>query len=44
MTSGEVYLIGSTTSEDFPVTAHAASTELSGKGDAFVVKLVPESH
>jgi len=40
--NGEVYLIGPTSSKDFPVTSDAAQTELNGKGDAFVVKLVPK--
>ena len=34
-------LVGSTGSNDFPVTAGTAQTKLNGKGDAFVVKLVP---
>ena len=38
---GEVYLVGSTASPDFPVTANAPQTELAGKADAFIVKLVP---
>jgi hypothetical protein len=38
---GELYLVGSTTSSDFPVTPNAAQTRLAGKTDAFVVKLVP---
>ena len=40
--NGEVYLVGHTGSEDFPVTAHAAQTEYGGSGDTFVAKLVPE--
>ena len=40
---GEVYLVGSTTSKDFPVTANAVQPELRGKSDAFVVKLVSKS-
>jgi hypothetical protein len=39
---GEVYLVGSTASEDFPVTAQAAQTRHGGKTDVFVVKLVPD--
>ena len=39
---GEVYLVGSTSSKDFPVTPGAAGGKLNGKGDAFVVKLVPK--
>jgi hypothetical protein len=38
--NGEVYLVGSTSSRDFPVTANAVRTTLGGNGDAFVVKLV----
>jgi hypothetical protein len=38
---GELYLVGSTTSKDFPVTPNAVQTALEGKSDAFVVKLVP---
>jgi len=38
---GEVYLVGSTSSPDFPVTANAVQKTLGGKADAFVVKLVP---
>jgi len=40
--NGEVYLVGPTGSKDFPVTSNALRTKLSGKGDAFVVKLVLE--
>lgn len=39
--AGEVYLVGSTSSEDFPVTDGAVHPRHGGKGDAFVVKLVP---
>ena len=38
---GEVYLIGSTSSKDFPVAPNAVQTRLAGSADAFVVKLVP---
>ncbi len=38
---GEVHLVGSTSSEDFPVTRDALQNKHRGKGDAFVVKLVP---
>ena len=38
---GEVYLVGSTSSKDFPVTGGAFQKRLSGGGDAFVVKLMP---
>jgi len=40
--NGEVYLIGSTASRDFPVTANAVQTKLGGKSDAYVVKLAPQ--
>ena len=36
----EIYLVGHTASEDFPVTPSAVQEEYGGKGDAFVVKLV----
>jgi hypothetical protein len=36
---GDVYLIGSTSSEDFPVTPGALQDRHRGAGDAFVVKL-----
>jgi hypothetical protein len=39
---GEVYLVGSTGSKDFPVTSNAFQKKLAGDGDAFVVKLVRE--
>jgi len=39
--NGEVYLVGNTSSEDFPVSQNAVQTKHGGKGDAFVVKLVP---
>jgi len=38
---GEVYLVGSTSSRDFPVTPNAVQTKLRGNADAFIVKLVP---
>ena len=38
---GEVYLVGSTASKDFPVTPNAVQKTLGGKSDAFIVKLVP---
>jgi len=38
---GEVYLVGSTSSKDFPVTPGAAGPRRRGRADAFVVKLVP---
>lgn len=38
---GEVFLVGSTTSTDFPVTDHALQSKFAGgTGDAFIVKLV----
>ncbi|MBN1420680.1 MAG: hypothetical protein JXP34_18050 [Planctomycetes bacterium] len=39
--AGEVYLVGSTSSDDFPVTPGAVQMAHRGKGDAYVVKLVP---
>jgi len=38
---GEVYLVGKTTSDDFPVTPGVAQTKRRGDLDAFIVKLVP---
>jgi len=39
---GEIYLVGNTSSENFPVTPGALQTKFGGgTGDAFVVKLVP---
>ncbi|MHC4146136.1 MAG: SBBP repeat-containing protein [Planctomycetota bacterium] len=38
---GEIYLVGNTTSRDFPVTEGAAQSKLRGISDAFIVKLVP---
>jgi Ca2+-binding RTX toxin-like protein len=40
---GEVYLVGSTSSEAFPVTPGALQRDYRGKGDAFLVKLVPDT-
>jgi Tol biopolymer transport system component len=40
--NGEVYLVGSTSSKNFPVTPNAAQTTLEGDSDAFTVKLVTE--
>lgn len=37
--NGDVYLIGKTASDDFPVTRGAAQSKRKGKPDAFVVKL-----
>lgn len=39
--AGEIYLVGSTASPDFPATPGAVQRQHRGKGDAFVVKLVP---
>jgi hypothetical protein len=40
--NGEVYLVGNTSSTDFPVTAGALQTRIGGgPADAFVVKLTP---
>jgi hypothetical protein len=39
--NGEVYLVGSTNSPDFPITPNAVQKQLGGNADAFVVKLVP---
>jgi len=39
--NGEVHLVGSTSSPDFPVTPNALQKTHAGKGDAFIVKLVP---
>ena len=40
---GEVYLLGNTSSTDFPVTPGAAQRKLRGKHDGVVVKLVPSA-
>ncbi len=39
--NGQIYLVGSTSSGDFPVTPNAVQTKLGGSADAFIVKLVP---
>ncbi|MCX8036581.1 MAG: SBBP repeat-containing protein [Candidatus Sumerlaeia bacterium] len=39
--TGEIYLVGSTASDDFPVTPGAVQGRHRGKGDMFVVKLQP---
>jgi hypothetical protein len=36
---GEVFLVGSTSSEDFPLSANALQKKHGGKGDAFIVQL-----
>ncbi len=38
---GSIYLVGTTSSADFPVTKGAAQTKLRGESDGFVMKLVP---
>lgn len=39
--AGELYLVGNTSSPDFPAAPSAAQAKHRGKGDAFVLKLVP---
>jgi hypothetical protein len=39
--NGELYLVGNTSSPDFPVTANALQKHHAGNGDAFVMKLIP---
>jgi hypothetical protein len=39
--AGEVYLVGRTTSDNFPVTPGALQRQLGGDNDGFVIKLVP---
>jgi hypothetical protein len=39
---GVVYLVGNTSSEDFPVTGEALQGDCRGKGRMFLVKLIPE--
>jgi len=41
-TGGELYLVGETFSDDFPVTPGALQSRHAGGGDTFVAKLVPE--
>jgi hypothetical protein len=38
---GSIYLAGSTSSNDFPVTTSTAQTTYKGQGDAFITKLSP---
>ena len=38
---GELFLVGNTTSPEFPVTPRAVQRTFGGKSDAFVVKLTP---
>ncbi len=39
--SGEIYLVGHTDSDNFPITSGAAQTRRGGSFDGFVLKLVP---
>lgn len=39
--AGEIYLVGGTTSDNFPVTQGALQTRRGGDDDGFIVKLVP---
>jgi hypothetical protein len=39
--AGEIYLVGRTTSNNFPVTEGALQRQLGGDSDGFVIKLVP---
>lgn len=41
--AGELYLVGLTSSEDFPVTSGALQTARGGAEDGFAVRLVPDS-
>jgi hypothetical protein len=38
---GAIYLVGNTTSKDFPVSPGAVQRDLAGMGDGFVVRLMP---
>ncbi len=40
--AGNLYVAGHTKSHDFPVTPNAVQKAHAGKGDAFIVKLVPD--
>lgn len=42
--NGNIYLVGSTNSEDFPTTVGALQTAYHGGGDAFVAKLTPSGN
>jgi hypothetical protein len=42
--NGNIYLVGSTTSDDFPTTVGAVQTAYHGGGDAFVTKLTPNGN
>ncbi len=37
---GEIYLVGNTSSDDFPVSSDTIQTHYRGKGDCFILKLV----
>jgi hypothetical protein len=39
--AGEIYLVGRTTSDNFPVTAGALQSRRGGEDDGFILKLVP---
>lgn len=39
--TGAVYLVGKTSSSDFPVTSQAFQTSIGGNSDGFIVKLTP---
>jgi hypothetical protein len=39
--AGEIYIVGSTSSKDFPVTKGSFQTEMKGAADGFIVKLGP---
>jgi hypothetical protein len=41
--AGGVYLVGSTLSDDFPVSSNALQSKNAGSQDAFVVKLTPDA-
>lgn len=42
--AGEIYLVGRTTSSNFPVTSGAFQTTLAASDDGFVMKLVPRDN
>jgi hypothetical protein len=42
--NGNIYLVGTTSSEDFPTTEGALQREYHGGGDAFVAKLTPSGN